>query len=59
MKIQIQISPPSTNKQQETQMQELPAKAKDEIKLHKKVFESIKESKWGEHLVNICESKIF
>ena len=33
MKIQIQFTPPSTNKQQETQMQELPAKAKDEKKI--------------------------
>ena len=33
MKIQIKIGPPSTNKQQETRMQELPAKAKDEKKI--------------------------
>ena len=38
-------------------MQELSAKAKDEKKIAQ-VLKRIKESKWGGHFVNICESNI-
>ena len=49
---------PSTNKQQETLMQVLPSKAKEEKKYSTGSYSRGLRNQNGEHLVNLCKSNI-
>ena len=59
MKIEIQISPPSTNRQQEHTNARVASQIKKQEKNCTRRYLRELRNQNGEHLVDICESNIF